>query len=66
MHISGTLMADGIAEYVFGAVPLEQVIRDLMVVGRLPPSTSLTIRRPFVDADYHWLLRSMVLISVVV
>lgn len=65
--VAGTLMANGIREYAFGAVYLERAVRRLRAAGRLPPATAVRVFRPFGSGtadDVHWLLRSLVMVTV--
>jgi hypothetical protein len=63
--VYGTLMANGIREYAFGAAYLERAVRRLRAAGRLPATAVARVIRPFPREEFHWLLRSLAFVLVV-
>jgi hypothetical protein len=64
--IPGTAMAAGITECAFSAQYLERAARRLAAAGRVPRGVLVRTERPFPHADHHWLLRSLVFMTIFV
>jgi hypothetical protein len=63
--VTGSLMANGIREYAFGAVYLERSVRRMRDIHkRIPSTTTVVVHRPYATDDHHWLLRSLVTVSI--
>jgi hypothetical protein len=62
--VTGSLMANGIREYAFGATYLERAVRRLRTSGHIPATTRVCVQRPYPEDDYHWLLRSLVTVQI--